>query len=109
MIRILMVMRVRVAGSVRVLVFVLVELDLQASAERIGDAAQGGQARDMIAPLETRDHGLSHLKPLRQLLLRLACMRPKLKQTVGALGGDQRAVVAWRPGGAMAGLLHDQT
>jgi hypothetical protein len=25
------------------------------------------------------------------------------------LGGDQRAVVACRPGGAMAGLFHDQT
>jgi hypothetical protein len=39
MIGIMMGVQVRVAGSVRVLVFVLVEDDLQASAERIGDTA----------------------------------------------------------------------
>jgi hypothetical protein len=109
MIGIMMAMGVRVADSVRVLVFVLVEDDLQASAERVGDAAQGGQARNMIAALETRDHGLGHLKSLGQLLLRLAGVRSKLKQTVGALGGDQRAVVRCRSGGVVAGLFHDQT
>jgi hypothetical protein len=40
MVGIVMAMGVRVAGSVRVLVFVLVEDDLQAPAERVGDAAQ---------------------------------------------------------------------
>jgi hypothetical protein len=65
MIEIMMAVGVRVAGSVRVLVFVLVEDDFQAPAERIGDAAQGGEARDMIAALETRDHGLGHLIPVR--------------------------------------------
>jgi hypothetical protein len=89
-----------VAGSVRVVV--LVELDLQASAERIGDAAQGGQARDMIAPLDARSWTQS--SQASPTALRLACMRPKLKKTVGALGGDQRAVVAYRPGGAIARL-----
>jgi hypothetical protein len=88
-----------VAGSVRV----LVELDLQASAERIGDAAQGGQARDMIAPLDARSWTQSS-QAASPTALRLACMRPKLKQTVGALGGDQRAVVTYRPGGATARL-----
>ena len=109
MIGIMMAVGVRVAGSVRVLMFMLVEDDLQAPAERIGDAAQGGEARDMIAAFETRDHGLGHLKPLRQLLLRLAGVCPKVKQSVRALGGDQRAVVACCPGGATAGLLHDRT
>ena len=41
MIGIMMAVGVRVAGSVRVLMFMLVEDDLQAPAERIGDAAQG--------------------------------------------------------------------
>jgi hypothetical protein len=36
-------------------------------------------------------------------------VRAKLKQTMGALGGDQRAVVVCRPGRTMAGLFHDQT
>jgi hypothetical protein len=93
MVGIMMAMRMRVAGSVSVLVFVLVEYDLQAPAKRIGDAAQSGEARDMIAALQARDHGLRHLKPLGQLLLRLAGVRPKLEQTVGALGSDQRAIV----------------
>jgi hypothetical protein len=62
---IMMVVGVRVTDSVHVLVFVLVEDDLQAPAERIGDAAQGGEARDVIATFETRDHGLGHLKPPR--------------------------------------------
>jgi hypothetical protein len=109
MIGIMMAMGVRVAGSVRVLVFVLVKDDLQASAKRIGDAAQRGEARDMIAALQARDHGLGHLKPLRQLLLRLAGVRPKLEQTVSTLGSDQRAVVRCGSGGAMVGLFHDQT
>jgi len=109
MIGIVMTVRVRVAGSVRVLVFMLVEDYLQAPAERVGDAAQGGEARDMIAALQARDHGLGHGQPLRQLLLRIASVRPKLEQTMGALGGDQRAVVRGRPGEAMAGLFHDQT
>ena len=74
-----MAMGVRVAGSVRMLVFVLVEDDFQTPAERIGNAAQGGEARNMIAAFETRDHGLGHPKPLRQLLLRLAGVSPKLK------------------------------
>jgi hypothetical protein len=90
-------------------VFVLVEDDLQPPTERIGDAAQSGEARDVIAAFQARNHGLGHLKPLCQLLLRLAGVHPKLKQTVGALGGDQRVVVVCRPGRAMAGLFHDQT
>jgi hypothetical protein len=62
---IMMAVGVRVTGSVHVLVFVLVEDDLQAPAERIGDAAQGGETRDVIAAFETRDHGFGHLKPPR--------------------------------------------
>lgn len=88
MIGIVVAVRMRVADSVRMLVFVLVEDDLQVSAERIGDAAQGGEARDMITALEARDHGLGHFKPLCQLLLRLAGFGPKLEQTVGTLGSD---------------------
>ena len=109
MIGIMMAVRVRVAGSVRVLVFMLVEHDLQAPAERVGDAAQGGEARDMIAAFKARDHGLGHVQPLRQLLLRLGSVRPKLEQTMGALRGNRCAVVGCRPGEAIAGLFHDQT
>ena len=104
-----MAMRVRMAGSVCVLVFVLVEPDLEAPAERVGDAAQGGEAWHVIASLKARDHGLGHLKPLGQLLLRLAGVRPKLKQAVGTLGGDQRAVID-RPvqrRGMLSGVFHD--
>lgn len=81
------------AGSVRVLVFVLVEYDLQTPVERIGDAAQGGEARDVIAALQARDHRLGHPQPFRQLLLRLTRMGAKLEQAVGALGGNQSAIV----------------
>ena len=54
MVGIVMAVWVRVAGSVRVLVFVLVEYDLQAPAERISDAAQRLQAWNMIAAFEAR-------------------------------------------------------
>ena len=100
---------VRVAGSVRVLVFVLVEYDLQAPAERISDAAQRLQAWNMIAAFEARDHGFCHPKSLRQLLLSLACMSAKLEQAVSALGGDCDAVIrqalspSGRAGCALAG------
>jgi hypothetical protein len=56
MVGIVMAVWVRVAGSVRVLVFVLVEYDLQAPAERISDAArkadirQSGEARKVPSP-----------------------------------------------------------
>jgi hypothetical protein len=93
MIRIIMAVGVRVASSVRVHVFVLVKDDLKAAPERIGDAAQRGEAWDVIAALQARDHRLGHGKPLRELLLRLTCVGTKLEQTVGALGGDDGAVV----------------
>ena len=72
-------MRVRVPGTIRVLMLVLVEHDLQALSKSIGDAAQSLDARHMIAALEARDHGLSHAKPFRNLLLRLAYLGPKLQ------------------------------
>ena len=109
MVGIVMAVWVRVAGSVRVLVFVLVEYDLQAPAERISDAAQRLQAWNMIAAFEARDHGFCHPKSLRQLLLSLACMSAKLKQAVSALGGDCDAVIrqalspSGRAGCALAG------
>src|ERR1700738_4022563 len=74
MVGIVMAVWGRVAASVRVLMFVLVEYDLQAPAERISDAAQRLQAWNMIAAFEARDHGFCHPKSLRQLLLSLACM-----------------------------------
>jgi hypothetical protein len=52
MIRIIVAVGVRVAGSVRVNVFVFVEDDLKAAPEGIGDAAQRGEAWDVIAPLQ---------------------------------------------------------
>ena len=81
------------AGSVRVYVFVLVEDDFQAPPKGIGDAAQRGEARDMIATLETRDHGLGHLQSLGELLLSLASMGTKLQQAMGALRGNDGALV----------------
>jgi hypothetical protein len=109
MVGIVMAVWVRVAGSVRVLVFVLVEYDLQAPAERISDAAQRLLAWNMIAAFEARDHGFCHPKSLRQLLLSLACMSAKLEQAVSALGGDCDAVIrqalspSGRAGCALAG------
>jgi len=84
MIGITMAVMVRVAGSVRVLVFVLVEDDLQAAPEGIGDAAQGGEARDMVAPLQAGDHRLRHADPRRELFLRFPRMGAQLEQAAGA-------------------------
>ena len=81
------------AGSVRVYVFVLMEDDLKAASERIGDAAQCGEAWNVIAALQARDHRLGHGKQFRELLLCFTCVGAKLEQTVGALCGDSDAVV----------------
>jgi hypothetical protein len=96
MIRIIVAVGVRVAGSIRVYVLVLVEDDFQPPAEGIGDAAQSGEARDVIAALKARDHGLGHGKPLRELLLRFTSVGAKLEQTVSASGGNGGAVVDHR-------------
>jgi hypothetical protein len=89
-----MAVRVRMAGAAGVTVLMLVKDDLEAPAKGVGDAAQGLQARNVIAAFEARDHRLGHAQPLRQLLLGLASAGAKLQQFLGALGGDRCAVVA---------------
>lgn len=104
---IVMAVSVGVTGPVRMHVFVLVKDDLQLPSERIRDAAECGKARDVIAPLETRDHGFGHRKPFRELLLCLPGAGAKLEQTVGALRGDGGTVIeCWSSQGASSGLRH---
>src|SRR5260221_12799267 len=107
---VMMPMRVRMPGAVRVLVLMLVEDDLQASAERVRDPTQRAEARDMIAALKARDHRLGHSEPFRQLLLRLAGIGAKVEKAMGALGGDRGTVVQRAlPQGELARWLHGRT
>jgi hypothetical protein len=107
MVRLEMAVRMRVAGTVRMLVFVLVEHDLQAAPKGIGNAAQGSEARNMIAALEPRDHRLGHAKSLGELLLRLTRASAQLEQTSGALRSDCNAVIGRaRKSAILNGLLH---
>jgi hypothetical protein len=91
--RIVMVVRMRMAGAIGVLVLMLVELDLQAPPECLGDPAQGREAWDMIAALQARDHRLGHAESIRQPSLCLARLSPKLEQAARTFGGDHGAVV----------------
>src|SRR5438477_6172086 len=89
-----MAVRMRMAGAVGVHMFVLVEHDFELAPERLGDAAQGLEARHVVAAFEARDHRLGHAEPRRQLLLRLAGLAAQLQQFGGALPRNRRAVVA---------------
>ena len=84
---------VRMTGAVSMLMFVLVEHDLQPSIERVGDSAEGGEAWDVMAVLQARDHRLCHPEAQRQLLLRFAGISAELDQPPRALGRDRRAVI----------------
>jgi len=95
MVDVVMAMGVRMTGAVGMLMFVFVEHDLQPSAECLGDPAEGGKARDVIAALQARDHGLGHLETRSQPLLRFAGMSAELDQPPRALGSDRRAVVLY--------------
>jgi hypothetical protein len=99
-----MAVRMRVAGAVRMLVFVFVEDNFQAPAERTGNAAQSSQAWDVIAALEARDHRFRHRKSFRELLLRLTSVGAQLEQAPGALRSDRNAVV----GGELQGAILDR-
>jgi hypothetical protein len=68
-----------VAGTIRVFMFVLMEHDLEAAPERVGDPAQRPEAWNMIAAFEAGDHGFGHLKSGREVLLRLSGMSPELE------------------------------
>src|SRR5258707_15034689 len=81
------------AGAVGMHMLVLVEHDLQLAAEYLGDAAQGLEARHMIAALQPRDHRLGHAEPRRQLLLRLAGLPAQFEELAGALPGNPRTGV----------------
>ena len=112
MIGIVVAMRVGMAGTVRVYVFMLVEDNLQPAPERIGDAAQGREAWDMIAALQARDHRLGHAEPIRQPSLCLTRLSPKLEQATSTFSGDHGAIVclALAPTRTFAGqLLHRPT
>jgi hypothetical protein len=102
-----MAVRMRVAGAVRMRVFVFVEDNFQAPAERTGNAAQSSQAWDVIAALEARDHRFRHRKSFRELSLRLARLSPQLEQASRALRSDRDAVIRRTLRNAVrGGLLH---
>src|ERR1700736_200290 len=83
----------RMSGTVSMRMFVFVEHDLQPTAERRGDAAKSGEAWNMIAALQPRDHRLRHTQAQRQLFLRFAGMSAQLDEPPRALGRERRAVV----------------
>ena len=93
MIGIMVAVRMRMAGPIRVHVLVFVEDDLQATSERIRDAAKSGETGNMIAALKARDHRFRHREPLRELLLRLAGMGAEFEQPVSTLGRKRGAVI----------------
>ena len=72
--------RMRMSGTVRTRMSVLVEHDLQPPAERRGDAAKGVEARNMIAALQPRDHRFRHTQAQRQLFLRFAGISAELDE-----------------------------
>src|SRR5580700_9622461 len=88
-----MAVRVGVAGAVGMPMLGLVENDFELATEGLGDAAQGLQARHMVAAFEPRDHRFGHAEPRRQRLLRLPGLAAQLEQLAGALPRDRRAVV----------------
>ncbi len=92
-IAVVMAVRVRMACAVSMVVFVFVEHDLQTPAEGVSDAAQGLEARYVVATLEAGDHRLGHAKPGRKLLLRLTRACAKLKQAPGGLRHNCQAVI----------------
>jgi hypothetical protein len=65
-------------------VFMIVERDLQMPAECGRDAAQGPEARYVIATLEARDHRLGHAQTNRQLLLCLTHARAQAQASLRA-------------------------
>ena len=52
MIGVIVAVRVGMPGAIRMNMFMLVEQNFQPALERIGDAAQGGEARHVITTLE---------------------------------------------------------
>jgi hypothetical protein len=94
-----MAVGMRMAGAVGVDMLVFVKDDFEPPAKDVGDAAQGLEARDVIAALETRDHRLGHVQPLRQRSLRLTSAGAQLQQLSRTLGGDRCAVVGGKPVG----------
>jgi hypothetical protein len=78
MVAVVMAMGVRMTGAVGMLMFVLVEHDLQPSAERVGDSAERGEAWDVFTMLQARDHRFCHPESQRQLLLRFAGISAEL-------------------------------
>jgi hypothetical protein len=93
MVAVVVAMGVRMSGAVGMLMFVLVEHDLQTPAKCVGDPAEGGEVWHMIAALQTRDHRLGHPQAQRELLLRFAGMSAERDQPPRAFGRDSRAVV----------------
>jgi hypothetical protein len=80
-----MTMGMRMSRAIRMFMLMRVENDLQTPPEGVGDPAKGLYAWDVIAALKARDHGLSHLQALGELLLGLGCVGPKLQQSLRAL------------------------
>jgi hypothetical protein len=90
---IVMAVGMGMARAVGVLMLVLVEHDLETTAEGVGYAAQRLQARNMIAAFQARDHRLRHLQAMGQLLLRLAGVGAQIEQFARATRGKGGAVI----------------
>jgi hypothetical protein len=74
MVEVIVPMHVTMVSAVGMLVFVLVERDLEPAVKGIGDAAQRCKARQVLAAFKPRNHRLGHPKPNRKLLLGLTIL-----------------------------------
>jgi hypothetical protein len=90
---IVMTVRMRVAGAVSVHVLVLVKDDADAPSKGIRDATQRPQARNVVAPLQARDHRLCHPQAGGQLLLCLARVGAQLQELPRAVRGERGALI----------------
>jgi hypothetical protein len=74
---IVVTVHVLVHDTVGVAVLVFVKRDFKTATEAVGDAAERGDARYVLAAFEPRDHGLGHREPMRELPLRFAGLHAK--------------------------------
>jgi hypothetical protein len=99
-IRVEVVVRVRVTGSISVFVFMRVKDDLKLTPEGIREPAKSPQIWNMRSALEPGNHGFSHTKTFRKLGLRLVRIQSQVQKRVRARGGDRFGIVRSWPSGA---------
>lgn len=88
-----MAVGMRMARPVRMYVLVLMENDGEPSSKGIGNATERPQTRDVIAPLQARNHRFSHPQARRELPLGLAGVGAKLEELLRAARGELLALV----------------